>query len=825
MNQRKSNRYEHHYYSQRLKQKLNELRFSSAAVVEAPSGYGKTTAVKDFLETEIPKDIPVYWFTAMDETPASGFRRLCREIDKIDDHAGRRLLKAGLPNVATIGEACDAVRNIRCIYETYLVMDNFHFLQSALIPSFFTTLTEHRGDGLHIIIITQMLGRDIHAAVMGRGFLHITSADFRLNAEDIRRYYSFANVHITDEKAQRLESSTEGWIIAVYLQLQSFRETGTFSDTNILCLMENIVWDMLTKKQQAFLMSLSPFETVTLRQACVLMRCETLSQYALEALKNPFIRYERAGQRYEFHSILSQLVIQKRREQGTAFENEILLKAGDLCRDEGRISGAMGFYWCIKDYKRMLSLDFSRLIFEEIDNISFSEIAIDIVQNCPDNIKKAFPLSMLRIAWVLITFGLYELYEEVMEYVRLIVDYESREDISLLRGEWLLLSSFGSYPKLDEMIMTLKKAETLFSGKCSQVIFPDSPWWFGSCAPLVNFHVIPEKADEEYKTFKKYVALISKITNGYGSGADILYHAVIAYHRGNINEAETQAYKAAYIAESKKQSIIQLGAALQLAQVALHKADTDRWHNSIKSMERAASNPMHNSFVVHSALDIMRGMLFAELQQLDDIADWLKKGEFSIKRILSPMLPLALFVHTLFLLHRGEFARVIGTIEAELSNESIITPVSKMLLTLNLATGYLQIGSRNKAVALVNSAAKMALPDGLLFTFASFSWLLEGLTDDIIKKDYPEIFNKFKETKERFSSGWNKLYKDILPEELPSDLTEREREVALLAADGLRNSEIADKLFISESTVRTHMRTIFKKLDIDRRIRLAEKLK
>ena len=59
----------------------------------------------------------------------------------------------------------------------------------------------------------------------------------------------------------------------------------------------------------------------------------------------------------------------------------------------------------------------------------------------------------------------------------------------------------------------------------------------------------------------------------------------------------------------------------------------------------------------------------------------------------------------------------------------------------------------------------------------------------------------------------------------PADLTAREHEIAALAAQGLRNSEIAKKLFVAESTVRTHLRAIFQKLDIDRRARLAERLK
>ncbi len=46
------------------------------------------------------------------------------------------------------------------------------------------------------------------------------------------------------------------------------------------------------------------------------------------------------------------------------------------------------------------------------------------------------------------------------------------------------------------------------------------------------------------------------------------------------------------------------------------------------------------------------------------------------------------------------------------------------------------------------------------------------------------------------------------------DLTPREREVLLLIAEGLSNHEIAEKLFLSEGTVKTHIKRIFYKLDL-----------
>ncbi len=56
-------------------------------------------------------------------------------------------------------------------------------------------------------------------------------------------------------------------------------------------------------------------------------------------------------------------------------------------------------------------------------------------------------------------------------------------------------------------------------------------------------------------------------------------------------------------------------------------------------------------------------------------------------------------------------------------------------------------------------------------------------------------------------------------------ISKRELEVVNLMAMGLSNEEIAEKLFISLNTVKTHSSTIFVKLDVKRRTQAVEKAK
>lgn len=54
-----------------------------------------------------------------------------------------------------------------------------------------------------------------------------------------------------------------------------------------------------------------------------------------------------------------------------------------------------------------------------------------------------------------------------------------------------------------------------------------------------------------------------------------------------------------------------------------------------------------------------------------------------------------------------------------------------------------------------------------------------------------------------------------------SPLSQREREIVVLVAQGFKNKEMAEKMFISEQTVKNHLHNIFDKLGVSDRLELA----
>jgi DNA-binding NarL/FixJ family response regulator len=59
------------------------------------------------------------------------------------------------------------------------------------------------------------------------------------------------------------------------------------------------------------------------------------------------------------------------------------------------------------------------------------------------------------------------------------------------------------------------------------------------------------------------------------------------------------------------------------------------------------------------------------------------------------------------------------------------------------------------------------------------------------------------------------------PSRTIEQLTQRQRAVALLVAEGLSNEEIAARLFVSQATVKSHLGTMMRRLDVRSRTQLA----
>jgi DNA-binding NarL/FixJ family response regulator len=65
------------------------------------------------------------------------------------------------------------------------------------------------------------------------------------------------------------------------------------------------------------------------------------------------------------------------------------------------------------------------------------------------------------------------------------------------------------------------------------------------------------------------------------------------------------------------------------------------------------------------------------------------------------------------------------------------------------------------------------------------------------------------------------LFSSTSPSLDSSPLSDREKQVVELISQGFKNKEIAERMFISEQTVKNHLHNIFDKLGVSDRLELA----
>jgi DNA-binding NarL/FixJ family response regulator len=134
--------------------------------------------------------------------------------------------------------------------------------------------------------------------------------------------------------------------------------------------------------------------------------------------------------------------------------------------------------------------------------------------------------------------------------------------------------------------------------------------------------------------------------------------------------------------------------------------------------------------------------------------------------------------------------------------DEVGAPVETALARTLAGRALAQAGQTDRAVAELKHAAAELQACGALRYRAAAERELRGLGHRVYRRTRPGKIDR---------TGVEAL-------------TERELQVARLVVDRRTNPEIAEALFLSPKTVETHMRNIFRKLDVSSRAEVARTL-
>lgn len=302
--------------------------------------------------------------------------------------------------------------------------------------------------------------------------------------------------------------------------------------------------------------------------------------------------------------------------------------------------------------------------------------------------------------------------------------------------------------------------------------------------------------------------------------AQVLFEAEVAYSRGEIDKVYAHAN---YLLYRHSGFYAMLSAGMLLALCAIWHGDLHMWR---KAKQHIAQAPAQND----NDRDIMALSLVAVDSMLYDtryFPDWFKIGCF--EPLHRDSLPAAKVYYAKYLYAAGYgvatkqiamegvqglalMGMVPFTIEPMISqavaDKSIM---SEMYLRMTCAAVYHNSGNDAQAIRHMDRAIQLALPDRLYGFLAEYCRVLGPLLEQRLMLADLQAWGFVKQLYKVYNEGWSKLSGSVRGKTLITTLSQREREVAKLAAFGMQNKDIADKLHMSLSSVKQAIRIVAEK--------------
>ena len=311
----------------------------------------------------------------------------------------------------------------------------------------------------------------------------------------------------------------------------------------------------------------------------------------------------------------------------------------------------------------------------------------------------------------------------------------------------------------------------------------------------------------------------------YNHEAEVLFEAEVAYSRGEIDKVYESAN---YLLGKHSGFYAVLSAGMLLAQCAIWKGDIYMWRRAkVHIAEAPAKNDIDRD-LMQLALSAVDTMIY----NVESFPQWFKKGNF--EPIHKDAYPAAKVYYAKYLYAFG-YAVAMGLVRVEgtqgLYIMSVIsyavepmiswaiadnTVMSEIYLRLTCAAIYHNCGKDEDATHHIDRAIELALPDKLYGVLAEYCRALDTLMERRLSAIDPDAWREVQKLYKVYNEGWSKLSGAVRGKNILTTLTAKEREVAKLAAFGLGNQEIADKLCVSLSVVKQAVRIVSEKSGLSR---------
>lgn len=780
-------------------------------IVSAPMGYGKTTAVREFFR----KSGARYSWLCLSEAYANGgyfWDQLIRQLPE-----DRKKLKADLKG---LGFPADNIKTARVV-ETLLamppgedfclVLDDYHCAENDPLNRLVEAIAKTEIPSLHLVIVSRHLPKITLTELIVKNLAVQIDIDlFRFSDEDVLRYFSLMDFPLKKTDIPNIQNIAGGWVSALYLIYRGLKSGIPLKNiTDIEELLKTVVYESYDEGIKTALCALAPLDAFTLDLAARATGIEEIEATIKNLCReNAFIERDKSSGFYTIHSVLARFLSEEALRLGLDIK-EISRRAGKWYLDQRDYTQAFRYLIQGEAYDVLLEALERPALYISANDRPMLFRCFDLI---PRQQKESYPIAFLKLILLFANSGdrkraaeLLEQFERDLPEKRFSPEYGAQ-----VQAEIHVVKMFLAFNDAELMISTyIETALKLLNGGTSVISSHQAPFSFGS----PHFTFIYYKDPGGYKktsalSFEKY----AQLSGGNGMGADALSLAEYALETGNFNDVEVYAYKAIYRAKTQNQHALVICATLTLARLYLIQ---DKYQESLLLLDSLADEVASNiETILLDTNDLCMGYFYASTGEIDKIPRWIAEGDMSVNSLLFQGLVFSYVVYGKTLILSENWLKAEALCETFTPYFDVFhNQLGYIHNDIHLSIAVYKRGDNRKAKEYLKKALRIGQADNIVMPFVENSVNLLPLLKCMNREDFMDL--DYVQRLIELCTAYAPVF--ARPPALKNPLSLRETEVLQLMAKGLSRNEIAEKLYLSPGTIRTHIQNIYDKLNVNKK--------
>lgn len=866
-----------HHLIERLSQGKNRPLIT----ITGEAGSGKTSLACQWI---LRDKLAVAWYS-LDETDNDAdifFRYLFAGLASTDDRLNAALVSWIQDERTLTGKdvILYLVENLMALpKEIYLVLDDYHFVSRREIHEAMSGLLNHLPENLHIIIISRYsIPFNISHFKIRNRMVEISPSDMKLTEKETEQFVTeMIPGRLSPDELHELIRYAEGWVGGLQLFGLSIREKDFSEDFgNIFAKLNQEAADYLSnevitvqpEKIRDFIYRTVLLDRFNAHVAREITGISDAADVLEQVYRNNLFLIPLDAERtwYRYHHLFSDAVRKKVKSTfpdifSTVHRQAALWFAANNCLEDAFRSA-----FASEDYEFMADLMESRLLFiYEQDDFSFG---LRWLSKLPHDISINRPLLRLHTCGKKMeTFQLEDV-EAVIKDIEnhqeeMFERYEGRQK-TLCMDSFIYMKSIlyhyfknpanANIDELNKVCRMISTENRLFSGYIKILIT------FGHLAkgnPLLAESTLQEASEIIFTTTTKNLlakmlcfrlaATVERMRGRLHRSADMLNRgfqfleqnalagrplkfqlyipsAWLCYHRGELDRAVEYAAEALeYVSRvNYVRDTVECNLILFLVHIARNEAEAAQGY--IKTMSRIAKGI--NAPDIGIPTDPWWMRLYLLRGDIQSCQSWMEQRRFSMDEPFSYRFVYECLIRAR-IFHLRKRYRDAAQMLGKLRDVCVENDLHEIIIDIDLALCVTLYASHDfeRARKTMEQVLSFAESEEFIRPFADYAAdLLPALSDSrwmppgshLPARIRPILSACRIDIKNAARSGKEK-----------KELTVREVEILSLMALGYQYKEIASKTFISDETVKTHAKNIYKKLGVNTRlqaIRRAEDL-